>query len=157
MARLPLQKSAIKPVTVRLHSTCVTTISVHLDIVFTLQSWEKQAASQLYSWGRQSYLIMLTGSQGLEGLEIGRRSHQYCAINASTTRWVTFPQKQNPAIALGPTPLKVVLFKVAVNQLLLDLIKWIIFPIPCFNLSAIVAAAPGWATCRLESDVSKQT
>jgi len=54
-----------------------------------------------------------------------------------------FPQKQNPTIALGPTPLKVVLFKAAVNQLLLDLIKWIIFPIPCFNLSAIVAAAPG--------------
>lgn len=53
-----------------------------------------------------------------------------------------FPQKQNPAIALGPTPLKLVLFKTAVNQLLHDLIKRIIFPIPCFNLSAIAVAAP---------------
>lgn len=54
-----------------------------------------------------------------------------------------FPQKQNPAIALGPTPLKVVLFMAAANQLLLDLIKRIIFPIPSFNPSAIVTAAPG--------------
>lgn len=66
-----------------------------------------------------------------------------------------FPQKQNPAIALGPTPLKVVLFMAAANQLLLDLIKRIFFPIPSFNPSAIVIAAPGCATCRLESDVSK--
>lgn len=85
----------------------------------------------------------------IERSEIGPRSHQYLAISASTTRWVVFPsQKQNPVIALGYTPLKVVLFETAVSQPLLDLIKWILFPFPCFNISAIIAAAPGWAASR---------
>lgn len=79
----------------------------------------------------------------IEGLEIGPRSHQHLATNAPTTRWVMLPsQKQNSFIALGSTPLKVLLLKTDVSQPLLDLIKWIPFPIPRFSIS-IIAVAPG--------------
>lgn len=57
-----------------------------------------------------------------------------------------FPsQKQNPAIALGPTPLTAVLFKTAVSQPLLALIKRIPLPVPFQHFSHWSCCS--WLSC----------